>query len=107
MGRQTIVEWGEYRGTQAVKYGAIALSLCGIKGPSAEVPSRLGSAFHKTGGSGGKNPDASKITKGLKNVTYRDRSEALGTVKKEGSNCLQVETAIKMNIPISLWRMGH
>lgn len=39
--------------------------LCGIEGASAGVPSGLGSAFHKTGGSGGKNSDASKITKGL------------------------------------------
>lgn len=40
-------------------------------------------------------------------MTYKDRSGALGTVKKEGSICLQVETATKMNVPISLWRMGH
>lgn len=36
MGKQTIVEWGEYRGTQAVKYGAIALSCVASREPQLE-----------------------------------------------------------------------
>ncbi|KAJ7400382.1 Follistatin-related protein 1 [Pitangus sulphuratus] len=47
------------------------------------------------------------IAKGLENVPCKDRSKAIGTVKKERSKCLQVETAAKMNMPIWLWWMGH
>lgn len=79
--------------------------LCGIMGASAKYLLVWAVPFRKQMDQVERTQRRVKIvTRGLENVTYRDRSEALGTVKDV---YLQRDTATRMNVPCSLWQMGH
>lgn len=68
-----------------MKYRAIVLSW---EPQLSGVPYCLSSAFHETDWVERTQRQLKIATKGLGNVTYKDRSETLGTAKKESSKCL-------------------
>ena len=81
MGRIQRDTGSEVRGNRSVP--------CGIEGASAEYLLVWAVPFTKQVDQVERTQRQVKIiTKGLENVTYKDRSEALGIIKKESSQCL-------------------
>lgn len=62
---------------------------CGIREASARKPSDLGSAFPKTGGRGGKNPEATKTCdQRARKFGLQGASSSLGLAGKKSPECL-------------------